>query len=112
MLSVTDGAVPERSKRNGGEKAEQRCEANDGTAFVVNVSILTVAPDFDGDGDVDQADFGHLQECFTHPGTAQNDPDCLDARLDDDDDVDLGDFGKFQDCVSGAGVKADKTCDD
>ncbi len=70
----------------------------------------TIAPepgirgDFDGDDDVDLADFGHLQACFTGPGITQSDAACQDARLDDDDDVDPDDFGLFQACLSGAGV--------
>ncbi|UCD30301.1 MAG: PKD domain-containing protein [Planctomycetota bacterium] len=68
--------------------------------------IITVQPgqigDFDGDGDVDQEDFGHFQACMTGTGNQQNGWDCLDTLLDTDDDVDLVDFGIFQGCMNGA----------
>jgi hypothetical protein len=60
--------------------------------------------DFDNDVDVDQEDFGHLQECMTGKGGPQNDPHCQDAKLDDDGDVDVDDFSLFQACISGANV--------
>ena len=75
-------------------------------------SVPTVRMDFDGDTDVDQADYGHLQACYSGPGIAQNATNCLNARLDGDDDVDLDDFGAFQGCFSGPGISADLACDD
>jgi PKD repeat protein len=54
--------------------------------------------DFDGDGDVDQSDFGHLQACLSGAGQPQADPACAAARLDADPDVDSDDFGLFQQC--------------
>ena len=79
------------------------------------VVVLTVDPrtapgDFDSDGDVDQADFGRFQTCFTSPGQAQDDPDCVMAKLDEDADVDQNDFGLFQRCISGPGNPADPDC--
>jgi hypothetical protein len=57
--------------------------------------------DFDSDNDVDQKDFGHLQECFG--GSGQPIPsDCDDADLDGSGDVDVDDLGVFIGCVSGA----------
>jgi len=87
--------------------------ANTPQTVVVN---LTVQPspwapcDFEPDGDVDQADFGRFQACYTGNGEPQNDPACRRARLDGDEDVDLNDFGKFQLCVSGPNVAADPNC--
>ncbi len=85
---------------------------NSPQTITVNLTVETVSPDFDHDGDVDQEDFGHLQICLTGTGTPQNDPACLDARLDDDTDVDVNDFATFQACMSGANVRAEPTCDD
>ena len=80
--------------------------------ITVTLTIETVSPDFDGDGDVDLTDFGFLQTCFTPPGVAPLDPACDVARLDPDLDVDANDFGIFQACLSGANIPADPTCDD
>ena len=86
--------------------------ANSPQAVTVKVRVGTVKPDFDGDGDVDQTDFGMLQKCFSGAGEPQLDPACEGALLDGDEDVDQNDFGVFQGCYSGANVLADKTCDD
>jgi hypothetical protein len=80
-------------------------------------AVISVGPphsraDFDYDFDVDIADFGHLQVCFSGPGVPQNDPDCRDARLDVDEDVDWDDFAMLQGCLSGSGVPAVATCAD
>jgi hypothetical protein len=69
-----------------------------------------VKGDFDHDGDVDQADFGHLQTCFSGTFIPQNGPACQDALLDGDNDVDLGDFDLFMSCVTGPNVSADPVC--
>ncbi|MBI4580338.1 MAG: VCBS repeat-containing protein, partial [Planctomycetes bacterium] len=59
-----------------------------------------VRADFDGDNDVDQADFGHLQECFSESGMAYL-QGCADADFDGDGDVDLKDFTAFITCMNG-----------
>lgn len=67
--------------------------------------------DFDRDGDVDQADFGDFQECFSGAFVPQNDPDCQGAKLDpDDDDVDMDDFAIFMRCFAGPGIATDPDC--
>ncbi len=76
----------------------------------VTVDIDSVKPDFDHDGDVDQQDFGHLQECFTGPGVSVTEPTCLDAALDNDDDVDIDDYAVLQNCTTGDGVTATRDC--
>jgi PKD repeat protein len=76
----------------------------------VNITVNAAIADFDFDGDVDQENFGHLQECMTGTGNPQNDPDCLNARLDGDNDVDLDDFTVFEGCMSGANVPANPNC--
>ena len=81
--------------------------------------------DIDGDGDVDQVDFGLWQLCFTGPNGLGFDAgrcECLDRDDkngdhlynppdDGDGDVDMDDFAKFAKCYSGPGVPADKACD-
>ncbi len=57
--------------------------------------------DFDFDGDVDLADFGHFQACFNGPNRLPKAGNCRDADFDGDNDVDLGDFGMFQACFNG-----------
>ena len=54
---------------------------------------FAVAADFDHDGDVDLADFAHMQTCFSGE-EPQLDPECLDARLDIDTDVDKSESGQ------------------
>ncbi len=96
---------------NGVIKVESLQAPNSPQFVSVNLTIETVKPDFDHDADVDQADFGHLQECLV--GEAQvPPPECLDARLDGDADVDQLDFQAFMRCLSGSNVPADRTCDD
>ncbi|MGQ9652014.1 MAG: carboxypeptidase-like regulatory domain-containing protein [Phycisphaerae bacterium] len=67
--------------------------------------------DHDRDGDVDQVDFGHFQTCFSGAFVPQNDPNCLDARLDsNDEDVDMDDFAIFMGCFAGPGIPTDPDC--
>ncbi len=73
-------------------------------------SALAPKPDFDHDGDVDLADFGHFQICMSGLNVEQNDPACLDARLDLDTDVDQGDFNIILGCLSGPNVPANPGC--
>jgi len=85
------------------------------SAFDGNVYALTsrkdflVVPDFDGDLDVDQADFGHLQACLSGSGTSPA-TGCQDADLDRDKEVDSQDLLIFLRCVSGPGQTADPNC--
>jgi hypothetical protein len=81
-----------------------------GVSNVLTVQVMAVpTADFDRDGDVDQADFGRFQACYT----AQGQPvvaGCEDADLDADRNVDMNDFRVFQACMSGAHVTADPPC--
>jgi hypothetical protein len=65
--------------------------------------------DFDLDGDVDQTDFGHLQECLTGPSVVPA-PACQDADLDGILGIDGGDMAKFIGCMSGAGMPLNWSC--
>ena len=62
--------------------------------------------DFDLDGDVDLADFSHLQACFRGPNRhcaalGPNAASEFNADIDGDDDVDVSDFAAFQRCFNG-----------
>jgi hypothetical protein len=64
----------------------------------------TIAFDFDGDGDVDLADFATFQACFNGPNRPPSQAaqaDCEKADFDHDGDVDLVDFLSFQACFNG-----------
>lgn len=65
-------------------------------------SAIPAPPDFDGDGDVDQDDFGVFQACITGPDIGSPTPGCEQADFDSDDDVDQSDFGLLQRCYTGA----------
>jgi hypothetical protein len=56
--------------------------------------------DFDGDTDVDLADFALFQLCFNGPNRSVA-PACAPQDADADGDVDLTDFGWFQSCFNG-----------
>jgi hypothetical protein len=73
-------------------------------------SVLFPRVDFDQDGDVDIVDFAHLQLCMSGPNVAQNDPACVDARLDPDTDVDQTDFQAFLQCLSGSNLPPNPNC--
>ena len=73
--------------------------------------VVGIPGDLDGDGDVDLADFGVFQSCLTGTGNAQNDPDCVGAKLEGgDEDVDWQDLANFRGCISGAGIPGDQNC--
>ncbi len=59
--------------------------------------------DFDSDRDVDQADFAHVQKCFSGDGF-QYDAGCSDADANADGDVDSSDFNTFLPCLLGANI--------
>src|SRR5207247_1163033 len=84
---------------------------NSPQTIAVHLTLSSVKSDFDQDGDVDQADFGHFQACFSGPGVPQTNPDCLNAMLDGDDDVDQDDFAIFQRCLGGAEFPPPPACE-
>ena len=80
----------------------------------VNFTIVyqqPVKPDFDGDGDVDAADYLHFEQCLKGSDIVPS-AECADAQLDGDNDVDQSDFAILQRCLSGAGIAPIPTCDD
>ncbi len=66
--------------------------------------------DFDGDLDVDVADFAFFQACVTGAGRTTMLSACTGVDLDSDTDVDQDDFGLFQCCMSGVNVAAEPAC--
>jgi hypothetical protein len=70
-------------------------------APAVQTSTTIQPGDFDGDGDVDQSDFGHMQICFSGP-TIPYGPGCADADLDTNNDVSSADLNTFLNCLTGA----------
>ena len=89
------------------------CDACTGTTAGVIVyesgCPVAIPGDIDRDGDVDQGDFGALQECLSGPGVSHA-PDCLAANLDGDVDVDNNDFAIFDGCLSGTNTPANPDC--
>lgn len=79
--------------------------------ITVTVHVSTVRPDFDGDADVDQDDFGHLQTCLTDMGVRPA-PGCENADLNNNNAVNQEDVTIFRRCMSGANNPATPTCAD
>jgi len=78
----------------------------------VTLTVKSVLPDLDFDGDVDQEDFGLLQACVSEVGISQPSPTCVAADFNRDGVVDQVDIAAFLDCHGPPSVLADKTCDD
>lgn len=103
--SFTFGAVPTdgiMSMNDGGIIAPNTPTNYAGDTATVNANII--AGDFDGDGDVDAADFNVFSQCFggsLNP-PAPTCPDGVDADLDDDGDVDTLDFVLFSQNYTGS----------
>ncbi len=89
------------------------CEAKGIPASVDNImlrdGLVQGHADFDGDGDVDQADFGLFQVCLSGTNLPFA-PECAFANLDGDSDVDGGDFDLFQKCMRGPDIPYDPNC--
>ncbi|GMV97712.1 MAG: hypothetical protein AMXMBFR83_20670 [Phycisphaerae bacterium] len=84
-------------------------------AFTV-VECIDPFADMDEDGDVDHADYGAWQACYT--GAVEGGPlspacKCFDRDLNGarDDKIDAADLESFLKCFSGPAVPADKDCD-
>jgi len=70
-------------------------------ALAWDLHLAAVNADFDGDGDVDLADFAAFQSCFNGPNRPLPAACTADADFDNDADADLTDFGAFQGCFNG-----------
>lgn len=77
----------------------------------VNVAAMALSvADFDGDGDVDQEDFGLFQACYSGSFTPLEAPRCEEMNLDGDIDVDSEDFALFLGCVAGSAMSPGVNC--
>jgi hypothetical protein len=74
-------------------------------ACVLSCVSIVLGADFDGDQDVDQADFGRFQECLSGAGQGIP-PGCESADLDGDGSVDQSDLTVFYTCMSGPNIPA------
>ncbi len=72
-------------------------------SITVTLRVDPISADFDGDADVDMADFALFQLCFNGPNAppALGGSACAAPDLDSDGDVDLADFAAFQRCFNG-----------
>ncbi len=105
------------SNVSGPQAGAYRCVIQDACSTAVSdlamLSVsgpLPVPGDFDGDRDVDQADFGRFQVCITGATVPQLDPQCQGARLDEDQDVDASDLQIMLGCMTAPGVEGDPYC--
>ncbi|MDM8007941.1 MAG: Kazal-type serine protease inhibitor domain-containing protein [Phycisphaerae bacterium] len=92
---------------------ENNCEAAMAGATIQYLGpCMPAMSDFDGDGDVDQTDFGFLQGCLSGKGVSPTEPYCQWMRIDADQDVDGGDVLAFLACLGGPNTFADSDCID
>lgn len=70
---------------------------------------MTPRADYDHDGDVDQVDFGHVQECLTR-GEVWPLTGCRNADLDRDGQIGQEDLDLLVECASGPALPADPSC--
>jgi len=82
---------------------------NSPQTIAVTVTVQTVDPDLDGDGDVDQQDFGLLQACYTQAGGSPQ-GSCAQADFNNDSLINTFELSVFLGCLSGPGVPVDREC--
>ncbi len=70
--------------------------------ITVTLFVETAAADFDGDCDVDQSDFGHLQACLGDPCLPPTGPGCVDCDLNGDGCCDALDVAALRERMTGA----------
>lgn len=88
-------------------------DAGNSRVLRFDVPIAPVIPgDFDGDFDVDLADYVLLPDCLFGPDVVPPLAACLAFDADGDGDVDLWDAGAFGRCLSGDNAPGDTTCAD
>jgi hypothetical protein len=80
------------------------------TGAVWSFTTDGIPGDMDGDGDVDQQDFGLFQVCFSAEGAPSVPAKCLLADINEDTLVDDADANAFLGCMSGPQVPADPDC--
>ena len=72
-----------------------------GVPYQISWYRVGSAPDFDGDSDVDQADFGKIQACLSGAGVWPT-SECVTCDMDRDGDVDALDVAAFRKVMLGA----------
>jgi len=96
------------------DTGDYRCVVTGGCGTAMsNAATLTVealvAPDLNGDCDVDSGDLSVFRSCLSGPGVAPG-AGCYTSDFDADRDVDQADFGILQGCLSGSSVGPDPNC--
>lgn len=86
------------------------CPNTPADTYVTVYGCPTARADFDRDADVDQEDFGYLQQCLSGVAVPQTDPVCQHACLDTDHNIDQSDLRIFLNCLSGSYVPANPDC--
>ena len=79
--------------------------------FWVIPECPAIPADYDGDCDVDHADYASWEACASGPDVPHG-GNCSDTDFDNDLDTDQEDFGIFQRCYSGENNPADPACAD
>ena len=102
------GTIGQPDARNHPEPMEGGSYKLTGGFWVIP-ECPAIQPDYDGDCDVDQADYTVFEACASGPDVPYA-ADCGYADLDSNGDVDQDDFAVFQQCMSGEGNWADPAC--
>lgn len=116
IQQVTDNEFDDRAPRISDRQvlvwhaSSGLAESGDISRIWSSVAVRPIPGDFDGDRDVDQTDFGHLQYCYSARRSDPLAPGCADADMNRDGHVDAEDLGLFLGCVAGAGAPADPDC--
>jgi beta-mannanase len=103
------------SSCDSNDAADYRCVVASGCGIVPsNTATLTVGPkgppgDFDHDGDVDQQDFGVLQNCLGVANPSAN-PICAPVNLKEDNAINGLDVDMFKGCMSGSTIPGNDNC--
>jgi hypothetical protein len=95
-----DGVVDDQAVVVGFADAFTVLDVNqDGLVDDVDILLVSVPGDHDGDLDVDLLDFGRFQVCFLGQIT-RDDPECVYSDLDLDLDIDIEDFARLRRIVT------------
>ena len=94
------GWTPTSGNLGSTVRLEIRATNSQGSDSEVWYITVKLQADIDGDGDVDQSDFGGFQTCLSGSGAPAG-QGCDRADLDRDGDVDSNDGAAFQACMAG-----------
>jgi len=102
--NLTDAYFGNRSVQGSDTYDFRLSNVTSGYIFYIDTVTIAVpeliSSDFDGDGDVDQEDFGFFQQCYS--GLLPYAEGCEAADLDGTGNIDLDDFIIFHSCIGGA----------